>query len=39
MTASIYNTIAVAAERYLSIRDLPAPGKPFPVRYNRKYVQ
>ena len=32
MTASIYTTIAVAVERYLSIRDLTAPAKPFPVR-------
>ena len=32
MTASIYNTIAIAAERYLSIKDLQGPAKPFPVR-------
>jgi hypothetical protein len=31
MTASIYTTIAVAVERYLSIRDLAAQAKPFPV--------
>ena len=33
MTASIYNTIAVAAERYNCIKDLQAAAKPFPVRY------
>ena len=32
MTASIYITIAVAVERYLSIRDLASPSKPFPVK-------
>jgi hypothetical protein len=31
MTASIYTTIVVAAERYLTIRDLTAQAKSFPV--------